>query len=205
LDCEDYLSWIVSEIKHLFHKKNIDDLVLVGHSAGGTIALLLASQVSDYVNSLVIVDTTIPEHGKNLAFCDTLRQLDIQDARDMLGHLIASRYINETYDNASLMIEKQQKMVDAFCSQPQKWTELLSELAKTNEHALSLIQEFKRPVFYIGGADPLGAIQEIATVIPNSHIFQVLSGHFIMLNQPQEFNDLCRKILGFVAKSWISE
>lgn len=194
-DCKDYLSWIVSQIKNILNEKNINDIVLVGHSAGGTIGLLLAAQLHERVRTLVIIDTTMPEHGKNREFCNTFRQLDVNDALDILSNLISSRYINETYDNLALMFEKRQKMLDTFCFQPQKWIELLSELAETNERTLDLIKKCKNPIFYIGGANPLGNIQELETVIPKSHIFQLLSGHFIMLNQPIQFNEIFRKIL----------
>jgi hypothetical protein len=93
------------------------------------------------------------------------------------------------------MLEKRQKMLDTFCLQPQKWIELLSELAKTNEQALELIKNCKNSIFYICGANPLGNIQELKTVIPKSHIFQILSGHFIMLNQPKQFNELCHRAM----------
>jgi pimeloyl-ACP methyl ester carboxylesterase len=60
LDLDDH----VTDVLQVIHYEQLDDIVLVGHSYGGTVISALADRVPDKIRTLVYLDAFVPEEGK---------------------------------------------------------------------------------------------------------------------------------------------
>lgn len=56
----------IRDVVNVIEFENLRDVILVGHSFGGTIAPAIAEQIPDQIACLVNVDGPIPVHGKDL-------------------------------------------------------------------------------------------------------------------------------------------
>jgi pimeloyl-ACP methyl ester carboxylesterase len=55
----------VADILGLFHFRDLHDVILVGHSYGGTVITAVAEQVPDRIRRLVYLDASVPRDGES--------------------------------------------------------------------------------------------------------------------------------------------
>jgi pimeloyl-ACP methyl ester carboxylesterase len=60
------LDTYIADVVNLLIWEDLRDIVLVGHSYGGTVVRHVADQLPDRVRSLVYLDAFVPEDGKSL-------------------------------------------------------------------------------------------------------------------------------------------
>ncbi len=65
LDRQTGLDTHVDDIVALMHYRYLKDLVLVGHSYGGTVITAVAERVPDQIQSLVYLDGSVPRNGQS--------------------------------------------------------------------------------------------------------------------------------------------
>lgn len=81
------ISWSthVQDIVNLLQYEDLQDVVLVGHSYAGGLALEVADHVPERIAQLVCLDSLIPPHGKSFReqfpnfYADLQRRIDMQD------------------------------------------------------------------------------------------------------------------------------
>jgi pimeloyl-ACP methyl ester carboxylesterase len=53
----------ISDIAALFEYRDLHDVILVGHSYGGTVITAVAERVADRIRQLVYLDASVPREG----------------------------------------------------------------------------------------------------------------------------------------------
>ncbi len=135
----------------------IDRAVLVGHSAGGTIALLCALTRPERVAALILVAPAVYDNGGPALLRTLMRIPQVRRLSPLLLRSIRSwgiRLLADSWHNASKItpeiIEGYQKPLKA-----QNWDRALSELilASTKVDLAGRLHEVRKPVLVVTGDD----------------------------------------------------
>ncbi len=86
------LSTHTQDVLNLIHFEQLNQIILVGHSYGGTIMTLVADQIAVQIDALVYVDGVIPEDGVSgwMAFPEQRRSDMLAGAKKLGGQRIPS-------------------------------------------------------------------------------------------------------------------
>lgn len=172
--------------------------VLVGHSMGGSHAIVLAARHPERVHALVIVDVgpTVLAEGRNRA----LHLLSTRPARfDSEAQALA--YLRETSVGYSEPVYKN-RMRWAFARSPEGglvWRASQAALLRTlddrarSDQLWDLLTKIDRPTTVLRGTRSyvLGAdtARRMIEVLPRGNLIEVDCGHNVPLERPQETAD----------------
>jgi pimeloyl-ACP methyl ester carboxylesterase len=184
----DDLAWLCKEL-------DLVKPVVVGHSMGGNIALMLASLYPDLLSSIVLIDSVMFPSDPLLASLQPLGEA-------MLG---------ETY----LLALKQ--TLRALCLLTDKHTEELLEQVQGRQDVLAsaLLNQVERydsmfaasgcrvPVAYISAAMPLGDMDKFKAATPQLISATTLgAGHFSPVEVPGQINAMIERFLAMAEGSF---
>jgi 3-oxoadipate enol-lactonase len=178
---------MVRDLADLMTENQIVDALLVGHSLGGTIAILLAAAYPDKVKGLVLVDTPVYQKANMLQKGLALRTISRQFKRTLQGIY-------------SVMCENPEvgKRVVETCLQTDKhsFINLMQEVIGMNYSGV--LEKVQVPILLALGSrmakskealpNFLGA-QGYDSMANKRVAYREDVGHFIMLEQPQWLND----------------
>lgn len=164
-------------------------VILIGHSMGGVLGLSVMNSLGSIVKGYVAIDTTMPSSlSQRETYVGFLDSLLTANGRIILEEYISRRMINLDYDNADFMKEKKNAMMMVWAEAPEVFTQLLREAVFFDSR--SSLTEIKCPMLYIGGAPVFGDVITMKSLNNNIRIKEIESGHFVMLNKPQQVNEL---------------
>jgi pimeloyl-ACP methyl ester carboxylesterase len=160
----------ILDVINLIRWEELSDIVLCGHSYGGSVVTGVADRMPDRIRSLVYLDAFVPEHGENLA--RNVPQV-VDDWK--VPPLSAERFNVNSADRA---------WVDQQCTiQPiECWRQPI-----TLTHGITLIKN----IAYIlakgwgGDSPPFTPYYEKAQA-KGWRTLTIASGHDVMLDQPEE-------------------
>jgi pimeloyl-ACP methyl ester carboxylesterase len=171
IDLTTHVNDIVNEIKW----KDLDRIVLVGHSYGGLVITGVAEEVGERIASIVYVDAFIPADGQS--FADFAPGLDPTKAMTPAPPTSAGDYPTEA----------ERAWVDAKAT-PQPTGTFTEKL-----HVTGAYQRIARKTFVVatGWDGPFGAFAEPHRSDPTWTVYEVACGHDV----PNEATDRLVEIL----------
>lgn len=163
-------------------KQNIGSAIIVGHSFGGRIGIILAAKYPDLVKKLVLVDSAgiKKEYPGRKKIAKIVKPLFKPKFMHRLRRKIYSKMGSEDYLATPEMTEIYLKIIDQ---------DLTPELEK-------IVQ----PTLLIWGNDdtatPISDAKEMNKKIKNSEL-EILqnAGHFSFLDQPEKFTEVFNKFI----------
>lgn len=172
-------------------KLNIDRAVLIGNSAGGTLAVQTALDYPERVTSLILVDPAIINTGGTPGFLDSLLKLP---QIDRIGPLISRLFLSRGRDALERAWHDPSKITEDDIKGYTKimlvndWDRAFWEFVRSSNRlqVADRLDELDLPVLVISGDDdrlvPPGDSREVSETIPGSE--------FVLLDQcghvPQE-------------------
>ncbi len=180
---------VLDYLKHVYASSN-QPIHLIGHSLGGKLAMLLATQNSELIRSLVVLDIA-PTHNSNRfeVFINAMQTLPLDE--------IASR----SHAQRHLVDRTQDPLISAFLLKSMKrsdkgwgWAFNLNAIAESEdwlENPLSANSLFAGRVLFIAGALS-DYITDADSVTIHKHFPQanidyiVGAGHWVHADKPQE-------------------
>lgn len=162
----------------------VADFDLLGHSMGGAVSVLLATQLSERVRRLVLVEPNLDATGSAVVRCarQGLTGPDATQRRQELEAL-AGEFWSATLRLASA--EALQRAAESFGTpRSPKLTDLLNEVAAPRLVLLGADSEFDRqPLQRLHSDVQIGDIER--------------AGHNVMLDNPSEFAEQTLRFLGY--------
>lgn len=182
---------------NLMNTLRIEKAILVGNSAGGTIAMLAALQYPERVESLILVDPAVYEGGGAPAW---IRPLLNTPQMNHLGPLFARQLQTRGLEIVQMAWHDPNKVTNEIMEgytkplQAENWDKALWYLTTSSRESnlQNQLQNFNLPILIITGDDdrivPTEQSIRLASEIPNAQLVVIpQSGHVPHEETPQEF------------------
>jgi len=192
-------------VASLMDALNVEQAILVGNSAGGTLAMLTALKYPERVQSLILVDPAVYTGGGAPTW---IRPLLGTPQMRHLGPLIARQFQTRGTELVELAWYDPSKITTKTLEGYQKplqveaWDKALWELtiASSESKLAENLSEFKMPVLVITGDDdrvvPTEESIRLAGELPNAELVVIQeSGHLPHEEQPDEFMEAVKSFL----------
>ncbi|WP_166984576.1 alpha/beta hydrolase [Canibacter zhoujuaniae] len=175
---------------------------LVGHSMGGKVAMLIALEYPEIVQSLTVVDISPVSQSDMSEFKHLLGALAELDLLSIKSRADADRALTEAipnYGTRAFLLQNLQREVDGFKWQPNLQM-LLRELSAIGAFDAPAGKQYEGPVLWVAGADSnyiqprhLPRMQELfPDVVP---VTVADAGHWVHSEQPEKFTALLREFI----------
>ncbi len=183
---KDYFSLCLSEIKSCVQHYPAEEIILVGHSMGGTMALLLAASLS--ATRCVVLDSTLLQFSESdkSAF---IAALNAKDGLKALQKFIQS-VIEPKYDDPMKIEKIKNQVTHHWLQSPHAFNAFLNSAFVVEKE--SHVKKLQDRILYIGATPPRTDAKVLREWNDNMRIEQVRSGHYVMLMMPDE----CNRIIG---------
>jgi N-formylmaleamate deformylase len=192
---EDYASDVVGLIRGL----GLVAPVLLGHSMGGMMAVLVASQISVAIRAVVLADPTFltPERQREVYESNVLdqhRRLLHLDREEVLAQA-RNRHTHRSPEIVELVAEARMKTrIGAF--------DVLTPPNPDYHHLVSAIDVPSLLVIADKGVVSLATARELQNLNPRLRVEQIQdAGHGLQYDQPERFERVVRSFLWSVAGS----
>ncbi|WP_150466998.1 alpha/beta fold hydrolase [Francisella sp. SYW-9] len=167
------------------------DIIIIGHSMGGFLALKLA-QIDLDIKKVIAIDTTL-----KLKLTDNeksfLEGLDSQSGLETLTDYIHNYIIDERFDNYTIMQDKAIQMLAYWQRQPKFFNKVLREAFYYDKR--DLFAKLNMPLLYIASASPRTSKNDLLCLYDKAKYIQINAGHFVMLNAIDKINNLIKDFL----------
>jgi len=184
---------MVEDLRASFRARGLDHAVLLGHSMGGKIAMLMALLYPDEVDRLVIVDIAPAANPPNLlAYIRAMRAVDLRDVTQRAEVDVAlARAVPDPAERAFLL---QNLMIDENAA---RWRLNLQAIERGFPQIvgfpdLSAGTAYPGPALFVAGARSNYIQPEhepaIRRLFPQARITRIEgAGHWVHAEQPQAF------------------
>ena len=169
----------------------LTQVVAVGHSLGGAVALTLATRHPELVRAVVCLDTTLlaGEQAKRVALPAMLKELQTHSPLEALAPWLEPMFLPS--DGPEL----KQRVLAAVAAAPLHVSTGLIQ-AIINWDGQAALQAMDCPLLYVGGAQPRTEREALLRLKPAALYGQVIgSGHFMMLVVPDQVNAMLTRFL----------
>lgn len=161
--------------------------IFIGHSMGGIITLMLASQFISITSGCIIIDTTMPSSTEQQnIFGNFLGSLRVDNEEQQIRNFITRRMFNPHLDNPDSVNVIIEQMINRWRELPDRFNQLLYQAVLFNSE--TVLRTLKSPLMYVGGTPACGNIEKLKEFKDSILIKNMPCGHFIMNNLPQDLN-----------------
>ena len=184
---------MVNDLVELFNKLNLTDVILLGHSMGGKVAMHFAQSHSEFIEKLIVVDMGVKEYP--LHHQHILKAFDSIDLNKLTARSEAERILSSFIESKGVV---QFLLKNLYWRDKGKlaWRVNFKVLQSSMPEILSALpkNEVLLPTLFIRGAlsDYILAsdIEEIENLIPDSQLVTIdNAGHWVHAEAPEEFTD----------------
>jgi len=184
------------DVAEVIRELGVAPAILVGHSSGGLVALLVNDRHPDTVLGIVLGDATLTSASGG-GWTKLLQQIDDAGSTEPLRPLIESFFTEETPEEVrekvtSMMLSARPEVVSGMLSNSSVFTQRMGELLKAAD---------QKPFMAIWSAQPRGnpeRLRETLLFIRQEPIAG--AGHFFQLERPEVTNALLRAFLDDVER-----
>ncbi len=184
------LDYLVASLHHYIVSNNLTDVVLVGNSLGGHVAILYAHRYAANVRAMILTGSS------GLYENNTLGSFPRRHNRSYIQERVEYTFYDAKTATSQLVDE-----VFAIVGDNAKCFRIV-KTAKTaqREYVTKELPELTMPVHLIWGADdritPPSVAEEFKHMLPNATLVYLPEcGHAPMMENPQEFNMLMESFL----------
>lgn len=184
---------MVDDLVELFNKLNLTDVILLGHSMGGKVAMHFAQSHSEFIEKLIVVDMGVKEYP--LHHQHILKAFDSIDLNKLTARSEAERILSSFIESKGVV---QFLLKNLYWRDRGKlaWRVNFKVLQSSMPEILSALpkNEVLLPTLFIRGAlsDYILAsdIEEIENLFPDSQFVTIdNAGHWVHAEAPEEFTD----------------
>ena len=184
---------MVNDLVELFNKLNLTDVILIGHSMGGKVAMHFAQSHSEFIEKLIVVDMGVKEYP--LHHQHILKAFDSIDLNKLTARSEAERILSSFIESKGVV---QFLLKNLYWRDRGKlaWRVNFKVLQSSMPEILSALpkNEVLLPTLFIRGAlsDYILAsdIEEIENLFPDSQLVTIdNAGHWVHAEAPEEFTD----------------
>jgi pimeloyl-ACP methyl ester carboxylesterase len=178
------LSDYVKIVKEFIEKEIKEDIIVLGHSFGGRVAIRLASENKELVKTLILVDSAgFKKRGIKISLIKFLAKI----FKPLFKSVFFSSFKTKIYKKIG---------TEDYLLYP----ELKKTYAKiTDEDLTEDLKKIETETMIIWGKDdsvtPLAWGKKMKELIRNSHLYEINGGHFAFLDNEAEFGLILKNIL----------
>lgn len=192
---------MAKDLKRYCETKNLNDIILLGHSMGGKTAMLFATKYPELVHKLLVADISpryYPVHHD--AILEGLSNLDFSKLKSRgQADEALSRYVHET--GTRMFLLKNLYWVEKGQLGLRMNLEVLKENVSEVGEALPIHATFEKETLFLRGdrSEYIGEADEgiIRRHFPNSEIVTIANaGHWLHAENPEDFYDA---VINFVS------
>lgn len=180
---DDPLYYLVDYLEDYITTRNLNDLILVGNSLGGHIAILYAARNGANVKDLVLTGSS------GLYENTTMGSFPKRSTVEYIKERVAY-----TFHDPAIATEELVSQVLSITTDNRKCLGVLRVAKSTQRHYVAdLLPHILAPTLLIWGKDdritPIHVAQEFADTIPDTKLVVLNDcGHAPMMEKPEEFN-----------------
>jgi pimeloyl-ACP methyl ester carboxylesterase len=177
----------VSDIVNVIKWENLADIVLVGHSYGGTVISGVAEQMRPAIGSIVFLDAFVPENG------DSLAAKASQPVREAIAALTQKGEVTMKPVAAAVfrVNESDRAWVDAMCT-PHPLATLTDHSAVTGARERIAKKAYIRAKGYPSA--PFDGYQEKLKADQSWRMYEVPCGHDVMVDMPERLTEILLEV-----------
>jgi pimeloyl-ACP methyl ester carboxylesterase len=181
---EDYSEWVINYVE----KRNLNNVVLAGHSMGGAIVMVIALKKPSWLDSIILIATGAKLRVTNIIL-DALKK-SYEDAYEVL-----SKWSFKAHPDLQILL----KYKENFLKVPLSVT-LRDFLACDKFNYMDKIENIEYRTLIICGKEdlltPVKYSQYLKQKIKNSELYIIEeAGHMVMLEKPNEVNQIIERFL----------
>ncbi len=176
----------IHDILDLFRWEELEDVVLCGHSYGGMVVGGVADRIPDRIRNLVFLDAVIPENGTCMADYTFPGEalLEVMGAVGAFGGGLLLPAPPAAFFNVN---EADRAMVDRLCT-PHPMASLIEKISLGGDHERIRNRAYIHATNW--GFPPIVQQYERARALPGWKVFEVESGHDIMIDAPDRLAEI---------------
>ena len=178
------------DVKSVVEKLKLKKVILIGHSMGANVILEAAQIIPDRLVGLIGVDGISSSTGASKEWIDSFLEPFRVNCKEAMDNLV--RLSMFTPDSDSIFIEK---IASNMANAPEEVT--LGEAEEYFKHDnIKLLQNINAPILSINKTRDIPQIEKIRKLQPDFDVKTISNvGHFIMMEKPEEFNDLLQECI----------
>ena len=178
------------ELYDRLQEEGVKNVVLVGHSMGGYMALAFAERHPEMMCGLCLFHSTAfaDDETKKIQRQQIINNLTLDGSRVFLNTAITNMFAPANRDR---MDDLKQELIDRFSTLPSDALQAGIRAIMSRPDRVEVVKAASFPVLIIAGQHdqlvPIGTSQELAGAVPAAGIVVLeTSGHLGMIEQPEE-------------------
>ncbi|MFM7681651.1 MAG: alpha/beta fold hydrolase [Bacteroidota bacterium] len=184
---------MVEDLLELFQKLNLSDVILLGHSMGGKVAMHFAQPHPDFLEKIIVVDMGIKEYP--LHHQHILKAFDSIDLNKLSARSEAERILSSFIESKGVV---QFLLKNLYWRDKGKlaWRVNFKVLQASMPEILSALPEIEvlLPTLFIRGSQSDyildSDVEAIENIFPDSQLVTIENaGHWVHAEAPEEFTD----------------
>lgn len=187
---ENILDFLVNDLKQYIESRNLQNLVLVGNSLGGHIAILYASRYPEKVIKLVLTGSS--GLYENYSIGSFPRRHDYS----YIQHQVANTF----YDSKCATKELVDEVFEILSDNKKCFKIIKTAKITQRSYTTDILPRIDLPVLLIWGIEdritPKSVAEEFKLLLPNATLVYLSEcGHAPMMEKPDEFNKALNEFL----------
>jgi pimeloyl-ACP methyl ester carboxylesterase len=193
---------LIDRLANYLHEQRLTDAVLVGHSLGGALALLLATRSDLQPSGLILIDSSLPlstERKKAYIALGTsfLAPLEAEPGAGVQDAF--ARWATTSFREKFFLPDDEPNMVERIIQQVSHRP--VAANAKTLVGTAQIdtsaaLRQVNIPLLAVGSHRPFTSIEDLRALCPAVEYRQVSKGgHFVMFFAPDELSTFVREFL----------
>lgn len=187
---EDILEYYVCDLEKYINNKELNNVILVGNSLGGHIAILYAHRYPEKVKKLVLTGSS--GLYENYTIGSFPRRHDYS--------YIRKQVINTFYDSKCATKELVDEVFGILSDNKKCFQIIKTAKVTQRSYTTDILQEIDLPALLIWGLEdtitPINVAEEFKLLLPNASLVCLPEcGHAPMMEKPDEFNKVLDQFL----------
>lgn len=174
----------VDDVKDFINKKNLTNLILVGHSYSGFVIGQIADQIPDKISKLIFIEAFLPINGQNLFHGAGLDPVKEYQAIDDNNGKWPPPKLSELSQQPYLTKQQVDYLNDHLTDHPAR---------SVREKATIKSDKIRVPSAFIGGRLSLSDEQKLVYGEVGFH--ELNGGHWPMLSETEKLTEMLNKIV----------